>query len=186
MSESQSQLFDVASTESTGSSSPASGQGRIITAEILDPAAGSGPGRVLPARAASELLPVEPGAELVDVDHEPPGKRRQRSGRVCCASYLVNEPPRQWAQDVEAWITFLEFGGDQLPKSSFHLRPGERVTDPQRFYERLKAEIAVGPGGPRARGALQADLRRLQELFGRRRQIKSGKLPAEGPPNKPR
>ena len=53
------------------------------------------------------------------------------------------------------------------PAKPFDLFPHVRVIHPARWWRHLKADIATGPQGPRARyGALQKDLRRLAELFG--------------------
>jgi hypothetical protein len=53
------------------------------------------------------------------------------------------------------------------PSDPFDLFPHVKVIHPARWWRNLKADIAAGPGGPRAKyRALQKDLKRLAELFG--------------------
>ena len=74
-----------------------------------------------------------------------------------------------------ALITWWEFSAELLPSEPFALRPGESVSDPDRFYAALRADISAGPGGSRAfLGLLRADLARLKLVYGRplnRRQL---------------
>lgn len=65
----------------------------------------------------------------------------------------------RWAPKMAELIARLEeLAPDDLPPS-FELRPGVRVADSRRFLDGLKAEVAHGPGGLRARrGVLAADL----------------------------
>jgi hypothetical protein len=50
-----------------------------------------------------------------------------------------------------------------LPDEPFTLAPWQQVVDPARFYAALELDIAMGPGGARAKlGGLAACLRRLR------------------------
>lgn len=52
------------------------------------------------------------------------------------------------------------------PSEPFELFSHVKVIHPGRWWKNLKADIAAGPKGPRARyGALQADLKRLAEIL---------------------
>lgn len=74
------------------------------------------------------------------------------------------QPPAAWEPELCELIAWLEAA--KLPTEPFQLAPHLRIVDPQRFYAALKMDIAVGPGGTRARtGALAADLHLLQALF---------------------
>jgi hypothetical protein len=65
-----------------------------------------------------------------------------------------------------AAIDFVQYARDALPRSSFQLRPGERVIDVTTFIRRLREDLAAGPDGPCAESALR-DCRTLQALYGR-------------------
>ena len=81
-------------------------------------------------------------------------------------------------------VDFLQYADDDLPTAPFILRPGEAVTDPAAWLRSLRIDAAAGPEGPRAlAGTLLADLRRLEELFGR--PIIHQGISGFGPPAKP-
>ena len=69
-----------------------------------------------------------------------------------------------WPPDIQKIIDwFLTF---RPPNHSFLLKQGVTITDPAKYWEYLRSDIAPGPKGARARyDALQADLRRLHKLF---------------------
>ncbi len=71
---------------------------------------------------------------------------------------------RGWGTETADLITWFE--ATPLPSEPFRLRPGVAITDPTRYWEYLRGDIAAGPRGARAQtGAFQADLRRLHVLF---------------------
>ena len=52
-----------------------------------------------------------------------------------------------------------------LPSKPFHINSAVKVLDPQKFYASLRAEISLGPQGPRSRfGSLQQELMRIREI----------------------
>jgi hypothetical protein len=94
--------------------------------------------------------------------------------RGYAAPFVEADESQAWPPEIVPLVTFLEFGGDALPTSAFHLRPGEFVRDPVAWLARIRADVARGPTGPRAcYGALQADLRRLHELFAATPRVRS-------------
>lgn len=55
------------------------------------------------------------------------------------------------------------------PAEPFQMRPGITITDPTKFWDYMRRDVAAGPGKARAyTGAFQADLRRLHGLFDQR------------------
>ena len=53
------------------------------------------------------------------------------------------------------------------PTAPIKLKQGITISNPQRWWADIAADIAAGPEGPRARyGALQDDLWRLWQMFG--------------------
>ncbi len=53
------------------------------------------------------------------------------------------------------------------PAEPFILKPAIRITNPERWWRDIAADIAAGPEGPRARhGALQDDVTRAWKMFG--------------------
>jgi hypothetical protein len=81
----------------------------------------------------------------------------------------MNDEHREWDTADAALIEWFQRCRSRLPQSPFALWPWARVSDMHRFLGSLDVDIAAGPGGARARlGALQNDLRRLEELFSRK------------------
>ncbi len=71
---------------------------------------------------------------------------------------------RGWGTETADLITWFE--ATPPPSEPFRLRPGVAITDPARYWEYLRGDIAAGPNRARAyMGAFQADLRRLYGLF---------------------
>lgn len=69
-----------------------------------------------------------------------------------------------WSPELARIINWLEQA--ELP-GSFQLNRTVRVTDGEAFRRGLLDEVAAGPNGPRTHfGALQADLRKVYQLFG--------------------
>jgi hypothetical protein len=94
--------------------------------------------------------------------------------RGCAAPFVEADEPQAWPPELAPFVTFLELGGEALPTSPFHLRPGEFVREPAAWLAMLRADVARGPAGPRARyDSLQADLRRLHELFAATPRVRS-------------
>jgi hypothetical protein len=91
----------------------------------------------------------------------------------------------QWDAEALPLVDWLGSAVDRLPRSPFWLWPqSHRVSDPGRFFRSLAADVAGGPSGPRARnGALQEDLRRLRDLFSRRRPVHLKKPLGTGVPS---
>lgn len=72
------------------------------------------------------------------------------------------------------------------PSEPFELFPHVRVIHPGRWWGGLKADIAAGPKGARARyGAIQADLKRLAEILGGPRPDTGNVIPGPGSARKP-
>ena len=90
-----------------------------------------------------------------------------------------------WPPAVRPAVDFVQFGGPDLPKSSFWLRSGEMVRDVTLYFERLRGDLAAGPEGPCAKSAIR-DCRTLRILFGRRKRIISQGIAGPVPPLKPR
>ena len=62
-----------------------------------------------------------------------------------------------------AWLNGLS--SSDLPPVPFELRPSVTVVDAEKFLDALRADMARGAAGPRARtGAIQADCRDLKKL----------------------
>jgi hypothetical protein len=71
-----------------------------------------------------------------------------------------------YAWDEETSLLVDWFLAADPPAKRFRLKPGVEVTEPDKFCEGLKNDIAQGVEGARARtGALQDDLRALFDLF---------------------
>lgn len=94
--------------------------------------------------------------------------------REAAADPLPRLPAKDWQGEARRHAEWLcrapGTGEEALPGTMtpdpFTLRTGSRVTDPVRFARRLRADVAQGPDGPRARtGALQQDLRLLYQMF---------------------
>jgi hypothetical protein len=81
------------------------------------------------------------------------------------------EAPQQvpsWDPELAQLITW--FQSVTLPQEPFELIPGVTVTEPALAYAALRASIAIGPDGARARsGALREELRQLRAVWERRR-----------------
>ena len=76
----------------------------------------------------------------------------------------LTDSPGTWDAEAVELVTWFQNAGDSLPVEPFDLCSGCSVVDPAQFYAALRAEIATGPTGPRARlGTLQGDLRRLRD-----------------------
>jgi len=91
----------------------------------------------------------------------------------------MTESTIDWDDEARELIRWFDHNRHRLPRSSFWFWPqSHRVSDPDRFFSSLAADIASGPNGVRARnGAIQDDLRRLRELFGERlKRQPSGRL----------
>ena len=74
--------------------------------------------------------------------------------------------PTEWTKDDSRLIGWFECVAP--PTEPFELGPGVTITDPARWWKRIAAEIAAGPGYPRARlGALQDDLSKLRAVLRR-------------------
>jgi hypothetical protein len=74
-------------------------------------------------------------------------------------------PPPAWDTETIELIDWLRSW--EPPAASFKLHPWMTVADSHAFRAALLRDVAAGPGSGRAlTGALQADLRRLSELFG--------------------
>lgn len=103
---------------------------------------------------------------------EPAGRGRAQAFPRPPGEHLpgpVPSVPNGWDRQMADLVEWFQGWKKRRAESveSFELAPGRRVSDPVTFLKSLEAEIATGPGGPRAKtGALQADLRRLRELFG--------------------
>ena len=79
-------------------------------------------------------------------------------------------------------ITFL-LHSNELPAQAFELRPGEFVTDPDVWLERIRQDVAAGPHGPRAKTrALQQDLERLRQLFSKPVAYRGASIPQRPKP----
>ena len=79
---------------------------------------------------------------------------------------LSINPPEiiEWDAEMKELIKWF----DVVPKPTepFHLQDHIYVTDPEKFFDKLRREIEIGPRGPRARTcALQSDLRNLKAYF---------------------
>jgi hypothetical protein len=73
-----------------------------------------------------------------------------------------------WTEADAALIAWYESARDRMPTEPFRLAQGVAVIGPTKFFDTLERDIRAGPAGARARmGALQFDLKRLQELFGK-------------------
>ena len=69
--------------------------------------------------------------------------------------------------DVETARLVDWFLTTEPPEGPFALYPHHYIARPGPYWEYVKDNLRLGPGGPRARWrALQKDLRRLAELFG--------------------
>ena len=80
----------------------------------------------------------------------------------------LTDSPGTWNAEAAVLVTWFQNAGDCLPVEPFDLCSGCRVIEPAQFYASLRAEIATGPTGPRARlGTLQVDLRRLRDIVQR-------------------
>ena len=66
---------------------------------------------------------------------------------------------------AQALVTWFAAHRSRLPRTAFLLWPWARVSNADLFFARLDLDAAAGPTGPRAKGSLQQDLRRLQALF---------------------
>lgn len=72
--------------------------------------------------------------------------------------------PKSWDNEAYALIKWFE-EQKSLPIGPFALRDGVTVINQDIFYERLRSEIASGPGSPRAlTGALKTDLKDLKRV----------------------
>ncbi len=70
----------------------------------------------------------------------------------------------QWGDLVAVVNWFLNA---EPPATSFKLKQGITINNPQRWWRDIALDIAAGPEGPRARyGALQDDLWRVWRMFG--------------------
>ena len=81
------------------------------------------------------------------------------------AVLVENEVERPgWDEDTAALARW--FLTAVPPAEPFDLCRGVTILDPARWWQSIRADIAAGPTGPRARyGALQGDLRKLNALF---------------------
>ena len=71
----------------------------------------------------------------------------------------------QWDAETGRLIAWLKTTSPLA--QPFELQPGVWMARPVRYWSYRTANIAAGPGGPRAHyGALQGDLRKLHALFG--------------------
>ena len=78
------------------------------------------------------------------------------------------------------------FKATSPPSEPFELFPHVQVIHPGRWWQTLKADIAAGPRGPRARyGALQEDLKRLAEILDGPRPDTANVIPGPGSARKP-
>jgi hypothetical protein len=70
-----------------------------------------------------------------------------------------------WMELDRELVDWFHANCDRLPTEPFGLRPGTHVILPKRFYGSLRADIDVGPEGPRTRrGGLVSDLVDLRRI----------------------
>ena len=73
--------------------------------------------------------------------------------------------PIIWGDALTVWISW--FMEAEPPMEPFELHKAVMVARPALFWKALKGDVLAGPAGPRAQtGAMQADIKRLFELFG--------------------
>lgn len=71
-----------------------------------------------------------------------------------------------WDAETQSNIDWFMSMLGKFPTENFEVCPGSTVIDTTVYFEKILMDIQHGPTGPRANtGALQADLRRLRELF---------------------
>ncbi len=78
-----------------------------------------------------------------------------------------------WNERMARLIALFLAHTADLPTAPFFLGMGIHIADPDRFYEKLRCDIASGPTGPRARtgaakdetSALEDDLTKLMEQW---------------------
>ena len=71
------------------------------------------------------------------------------------------------AWDPETAVLIEWFLGTEPPTAPFELERAVFISHPDRYWEYLRGDIAVGPGCGRSySGAFEANLRRLYRLFG--------------------
>lgn len=78
-----------------------------------------------------------------------------------------------WTEEEQALISWF-LSEKNLPTQEFELFPGQTVTDTEKFFQAIAADIKDGYDGPRAHmGSLQADLRMVRAFVERslRRQM---------------
>lgn len=70
-----------------------------------------------------------------------------------------------WDKETSALITW--FWGTEPPGRAFELRRGVFIADPSLYWDYIRGDISAGPSAARGfTGALQSDLRRLEQLLG--------------------
>jgi hypothetical protein len=75
------------------------------------------------------------------------------------------QKPQHYDAPTQDLITWFQAHRADLPQEQFPLHTGQTVTDPEKFYAALQADISYGPGNIRAqRGLLQQDLEAVKEL----------------------
>ena len=96
------------------------------------------------------------------------GFSREEAERRAAAEVGIGDarvPPPAWNAETSHLVDW--FLTTTPPCEPFELYSHVHVARPANYWQGMRANIKTGPGGPRARwGALQADLRRLGELFG--------------------
>ena len=117
-------------------------------------------------RGDGDLDAFEERAGILQFDGE---FTREEAERRAAAELGADEKPnsRPPAWDTETARLVDWFLGTEPPSEPFALYPHVHVARPEGYWHGMRANLRLGPGGPRARwGALQKDLRRLAELFG--------------------
>lgn len=77
---------------------------------------------------------------------------------------MITPGPKSWSKEALELIEWFE-AQKSLPRGPYALCDGVTVINHELFYERLRSEIAGGPGSPRARtGSLISDLKNLKRV----------------------
>ncbi len=91
-----------------------------------------------------------------------------RSHKAEVIDLLVTERAHRAAVQWGDLAPIVEwFLSAEPPAEPFKLKQGITISNPQRWWRDIAADIAAGPEGPRARyGALQSDVIRAWRMFG--------------------
>ena len=66
---------------------------------------------------------------------------------------------------VNLWDWVQTLTAADLPTAPFSLHPAQVVVEPGKWLRKLQEDALEGPGGPRALGSIQKDLRGLHEAL---------------------